>query len=124
MTHTIIPAVAGIVLSVSSVFAAPDLRPNDAVRLIAMKNNIQENMINISFIVAGDADCHGFKVTDVKRVAALQPVRRESALTRKLVFHDFYWNEQLGWFMWEPRTERTGDVVYLWSELKGEIVNR
>jgi hypothetical protein len=26
--------------------------------------------------------------------------------------------------MWENREERAGEAVYLWSELKGEIVNR
>lgn len=42
----------------------------------------------------------------------------------RLVYHDFFWNESLGWFMWESRPERTGDAVYIWSELKGVIVVR
>ncbi len=44
--------------------------------------------------------------------------------SRRLVFYDLFWNDALGWFMWESRPERTGDAVYIWSELKGEIVNR
>ena len=104
---------------------AQDLLPKEAVRLIAMKSNVPENTIEISFIVEGSAKCgEGFEVKHVRRVAALQLVRDGSLQKRKLVFYDLFWNESLGWFMWESREERAGEVVYLWSELKGQIVNR
>jgi hypothetical protein len=101
-----------------------DLLPKDAVRLIALKSNVQENTIEISFIVEGNAKCGvGFEVKNVRRVAAILPVRDGTSQRRRLVFYDLFWNESLGWFMWESREERTGEAVYLWSELKGQIVN-
>ncbi len=117
------------VLAMASVtgFAAEptqDLTPKAAVRLISMKSDVQENAIEISFIVDGSAKCgDGFEVKHVRRVAAILPVRDGSLQRRKLVFYDLFWNESLGWFMWESREERAGEAVYLWSELKGEIVN-
>ncbi|MES2440146.1 MAG: hypothetical protein V4584_13840 [Verrucomicrobiota bacterium] len=104
---------------------AQDLLPKEAVRLIAMKSDVQENAVEISFIVDGSAKCgEGFEVKHVRRVAAIHLVRDGALQRRKLVFYDLFWNESLGWFMWESREERTGEVVYLWSQLKGEIMNR
>ena len=102
-----------------------ELLPKDAVRLISMKSNVQDNTIQISFIVEGSERCgDGFEVRHARRVAAILPVRDGASQVRKLVFYNLYWNESLGWFMWESRQERAGEAVYLWSELKGEIVNR
>ncbi|MEO6478521.1 hypothetical protein [Luteolibacter sp.] len=121
-------SMAGVfaIASITGFAAEPtqDLLPKEAVRLIAMRSDVQENTIEISFIVDGSAKCgEGFEVKHVRRVAAILPVRDGSLLRRKLVFYDLFWNESLGWFMWESRQERTGEAVYLWSELKGEIVN-
>jgi len=102
-----------------------ELSPKEAVRLISMKSNVQDNSIQISFIVDGSERCgDGFEVRHARRVAAILPVRDGTSQVRKLVFYNLFWNESLGWFMWESRTERAGEAVYLWSELKGEIVNR
>ena len=102
-----------------------DLSPKAAVRLISMKSEVQENAIELSFIVDGAAKFgDGFEVKHVRRVAAILPVREGSLQRRRLVFYDLFWNESLGWFMWETREERAGAAVFLWSELKGEIVNR
>ncbi|GAA5119042.1 hypothetical protein JIN84_22285 [Luteolibacter yonseiensis] len=102
-----------------------ELLPKDAVRLISMKSNVQDNTIQISFIVEGsERSGDGFEVKHVRRVAAILPVRDGASQARKMVFYNLFWNESLGWFMWESRQERTGEAVYIWSELKGEIVNR
>ncbi len=102
-----------------------DLSPKDAVRLISLKSDIQANTIAISFIVDGTARCgKDFEVSNVRRVAAIHGVREDSLTVRRLVFYDLFWNESLGWFIWESRAERSGDAVYIWSELKGEIVNK
>ena len=102
-----------------------NLEPKEAVRLVALKANVPENSIEIPFIVDGSAKCGaGFEVRHVRRVAAIHSVRDEGRESRRLVFYDLFWNESLGWFMWESRPERGGDAVYLWSELKGRIVNR
>lgn len=102
-----------------------DLAPKEAVRLISLKANVLPNTIEIAFIVDGSARCgEGFEVKHVRRVAAIHTVRDGALASRRLVFYDLFWNESLGWFMWESRPERGGDAVYIWSELKGEIVNR
>jgi hypothetical protein len=102
-----------------------ELSPKDAVRLIGLKADVPENTVVISFIVDGSAKCNeGFEVKYVRRVVAIHGVRDNSSQSRRLVFYDLFWNESLGWFMWESRPERTGEAVYIWSELKGQIVNR
>ncbi len=102
-----------------------ELAPKEAVRLISLKANVLANTIEIPFIVAGSAKCgEGFEVKHVRRVAAIHAVRDGSSQSRRLVYYDLFWNEALGWFMWESRAERTGDAVYIWSELRGDFVNR
>jgi hypothetical protein len=115
-------------LSTAGFSAAPssDLMPQAAIKLIALKANVPGNSIEIPFIVDGTAKFdRGFDATYARRVAAIHAVRKEDGgQSRGLVFYDLLWNESLGWFMWESRPERTGDAVYIWSELKGHIVNR
>lgn len=116
-----------VFLAAPAFAAAPtsELAPKEAVRLIAMRSEILPNTIEIAFIVEGSAECgKGFEVRHVRRVAAIHAVREGTSQSRKLVFYDLFWNEALGWFMWESRLERAGEAVYLWSELKGEIANR
>ena len=128
MTKFILSVTGALALLLAPGFAAEpatDLDPKEAVKLIAFKANAPANAIEISFIVEGSAKCDkDFEVKHARRVAAILPVRDGSAQSRRLVFYDLLWNEALGWFMWESRQERTGDVVYLWSELRGAIVNR
>ena len=102
-----------------------DLSPKDAVRLISLKSEVPQNAIEIPFIVEGSSKVpKGFEVRHVRRVACIHSVREDGAKSRRLVFYDFYWNEYLGWFLWETRPERAGDAVYIWSELRGKFVIR
>lgn len=128
MRKNLLSIIGVCVLVAATGFAAEptvDLSPREAVRLVSLKANVPVNAIEISFIIDGSARCgEGFEVRHVRRVAAIHSVREGSLTSRRLVFYDLFWNESLGWFMWESRPERGGDAVYLWSELKGEIVNR
>jgi len=128
MRKLLLSIIGGYALCLATGIAAEptvEIVPNEAIRLISLKSNVPANTIEISFIVDGSAKCgEGFEVKHVRRVAAIHAVRDGSQSSRRLVFYDLFWNESLGWFMWEFRAERTGDAVYLWSELKGEIVNR
>jgi hypothetical protein len=122
-------SIAGVFALLSTtVFAVEpgnDLSARDAVRLIVLKSDVPENTVEIAFIIEGSVKCEkDFEVKHVRRVAAIHPVRDGTGPRRTLVFYDLYWNESLGWFMWESRPERSGDAVYIWSELKGQIVNR
>lgn len=115
-------------LSVAGFAGEPtsELEPKTAVKLIAVMANEPENTIEISFIIDGSSKGDkGFVASHVRRVAAIHSVRNEGGRkARSLEFYDFHWNEALGWFTWEPRSERSGDTVYIWSELKGYVVNR
>lgn len=129
MRKYLLSAVGAVALLATAGFAAEpttDLTPAVAVRLIALKANVGENAIEIPFIVDGAAKIDkDFEASHVRRVAAIHAVREETGRqARELVFYDLLWNEALGWFMWESRSERTGDAVYIWSEHKGFIVNR
>ena len=102
-----------------------ELIPREAARLVALRTGSPVNSIEICFVLQGSAkDCDGFEASHVRRVSSIQSVREGGVEHRRLVFYDFFWNESLGWFVWESRKERTGEVMYIWSELKGAIVIR
>ena len=128
MRKFLLSMIGAVALISTTGFAAEpanELTPKEAVKLIALKSDVLANTVEVSFIVEGSAKCgDGFEVKHVRRVAAIHPVRDGASQTRRLVFYDLFWNESLGWFMWESRPERTGDAVYIWSELKGQIVNK
>jgi hypothetical protein len=128
MRNFILSIIGAVALFSTTGFAAEptsELTPKEAVRLIGLKSDVLANTVEVSFIVEGTAKCgEGFEVKHVRRVAAIHPVRNGASQTRRLVFYDLFWNESLGWFMWESRPERTGEAVYIWSELKGQIVNK
>jgi hypothetical protein len=128
MRKLLLSIVGAVAISATVGFAAEparDLDPKEAVRLIALKSDVRENTIEIAFIVEGTSKRQGdFEARHVRRVAAIHPVREGTSQRRQVVFYDLYWNESLGWFMWESRAERTGDAVYIWSEVKGQIVNK
>lgn len=127
MRKFLLSIIGGYVVSFTIGTAAEptaEITPKEAVRLISLKANVPASAIEISFIVDGSAKCgEGFEVKHVRRVAAIQYVRDGPRSIRRLIFHDFFWNEYLGWFMWELRLERASDTVHIWSEIKGEIVN-
>lgn len=120
--------VGAVILLSSAVFAGEPLReliPREAARLVALRSGSPVNSIEICYVVEGSAKaCDGFEARHVRRVAAIQSVREEGVERRRLVFYDFFWNDSLGWFTWQSAKERTGEVMYLWSELKGAIVIR
>lgn len=93
--------IAGVVgmfsTAVSAIEPTTDLTPQEAVRLIVMKTNTRPNAVEISFIVEGTSKVSpGFEVKNVRRVAAIHPVRDGSNESRKLVFYDVFWNQSLG----------------------------
>jgi hypothetical protein len=128
MKSWLLASFVGISLSLATTLVAAepsvDLAPKEALRLIAMRSRVPAASIELAFIVDGSSRLDAFDARHVRRVAAIHGVREGTSQRRKLVFYDLLWNESLGWFMWENRDERAGEAVYLWSELKGEIVNR
>ncbi len=98
-----------------------ELSPAIALRLVALRTNIPVGAIETAFIVDGEVRVDVFQASDIRRVAAIHlPINQR----RRLIFHDVYWNDRLGWFLWEPRVAQTGDSLFIWSKLRGAIVNR
>jgi len=128
MGKFLLSIVGAVAFSAAVGFAAEparDLSPEKAVELIALRSDLMKNRIEVSFIIEGSAKCaDGFEARHVRRVAAIHPVRNGASESRQVVFYNLHWNEVLGWFMWESRTERTGEAVYIWSETRGYIVNK
>ena len=101
-----------------------DLAPQEAVKLINMLIDGHSARIDIAMIVEGSGKSGPFEVKDVRRVVAIHPVQEGGRLIRRMRTYDFLWNETYGWFTWEKREESGGDAIYIWSELKGELVMR
>ena len=124
----ILSVIGAVALSAAVGFAAEparDLSPEKAVELIALRSDVMKSRIEGSFIVEGSFKCaDGFEARHVRRVAAIHPVRAGASESRRVVFYDLHWNDALGWFMWESRTERTGEALYIWSETRGYMVNK
>ena|SRR6476620_3282866 len=118
--------IGAVVLISTAVFAAEptsDLDPKVAVKLICQKVNLAPERIEVGFIVDGSTkNQDGFESKHVRRVAAIHPVLEGGVMVRRVVYYDVFWNDSLGWFLWEVRSERGGDAIYRWSERGGETV--
>lgn len=129
MMRTRFIALVGALLLAMPGFAFAETPDNEldaalAVKLVAMKSGVQENTIEVSFILEGTSHCKSFETTNARRVATIHGVAEEGGRSRRVVFYDFVWNADLGWFLFETGEERTGEVMFLWSEKKGRIKNK
>lgn len=130
MTRKLLAILGGLVLSLAPGMAAEPTReliPKEAARIVALRANVPVDRIEVAFILDGSVKTEGgFEAKNARRVAAILPIRTGSgtAERRQLEFYDLYWNESLGWFMWASRQERSGEAIYIWSQLRGIIINR
>ncbi|MGC4017734.1 MAG: hypothetical protein QM755_24930 [Luteolibacter sp.] len=126
MTRILCFIVVVFSLVAAAAWAGPptnELDPNVAARLVAMRTGAQPGQIEIAYIVDGSTrEKDGFAATYVRRVAAIHPVLESGSQVRRVVYYDLVWNDSLGWFMSQNRTERGGDAVYRWSERGGATV--
>lgn len=98
-----------------------ELDEKDAVRLIALAEEIHERPIKVVSIVEGVRLCDKFQESHVRRVNVIRPVADGGAMVRRLGWYDFSWSEDYGWFLQEPVENRGGDEVRIISQMKGEI---
>jgi len=125
--NTLRSIVGALVLIAGTCMAAEpdhDLIPEQAVKLINLQLEGHQERIEIAMIVDGSGKAGPFEVKHVRRVVAIHPVAENGRMVRRMCTYDFLWNETYGWFAWEKREDRGGDAIWIWSELKGEIVLR
>jgi hypothetical protein len=120
-------SIAGaIVLMAGTSFAVepPQLFEEPAAKLINLQIEGRQEQVVIASIVEGTVKDGPFEAKHVRRVMAIHPVLENGKMVRRMCIYDFLWNEAYGWFTWQKREERGGDAVWIWSELKGEVVVR
>jgi len=130
MTTKLLATMGAVVLMMTPGMAVEPTRelvPKEAARIVALRANVPVDRIEVAFILDGSVRTDSmFEAKNVRRVATILPIRTGNGTgeRREMEFYDFYWNESLGWFTWAKRQERSGEVVYIWSQLRGIIVNR
>ena len=99
-----------------------DLTKDSAAKLINLLIEDYQERIAIVLINEGSKVIDGLEEKNVRRVTAIHPVAEEGKRVRRVQCYDFQWNDDYGWYCWEKREERGVDVIYIFSELKGEVV--
>ena len=125
--NSFLSLIGAAVLATGTCLAAEpdhDLTPQTAVKLINLLIEDHQERIEIAMIVEGKSQQGPFQAQHVRRVVAVHPVAEEGKRVRRMQCYDFQWSEAYGWYTWEKREERGGDAVWIWSELKGEVVVR
>ena len=118
--------VGAVVLTAGAAFAAepPQLFAEPAAKLINLQIEGRQEQVVIASIIEGTVKEGHFEAKHARRVVAIHPVPENGKMVRRMCTYDFLWSETYGWFTWERREERGGDAVWIWSELKGEVVVR
>jgi hypothetical protein len=125
--HTFLSLLGAAVLATGTCLAAEpshELTPQTAVKLINLMIEDREQAIEVGMIVEGKSQQGPFLAEHVRRVVTVHPVMEDGKRVRRMQCYDFQWSEAYGWYAWEKRVERGGDAIWIWSELKGEVVVR
>lgn len=101
-----------------------ELNETTAVRLINLQSRNRTPDVRVALIQDGTDKQGPFELTHVRRVSSIEPIVEDGGKVRRYTCRDFYWSDTYGWFLWEIRKERGGDAIWIWSELKGEVVIR
>ena len=99
-----------------------NLTKDSAIKLINLLIEDHQERIEIVMINEGSKVTDGLKEENVRRVMAIHPIPEEGKRVRRVQCYDFQWSDEYGWHCWEKRHERGVDVIYIFSELKGEVV--
>ena len=99
-----------------------ELTKESALKLINLLIEDYQERIEVVMITEGSKTVNGLKEDHVRRVMAIHPVPEAGKRVRRVQCYDFHWNDDYGWHCWEKREDRGVDVIYIYSELKGEVV--
>lgn len=117
--------VGAIVLMAGVCWAGEPTHPltkESAVKLINLLIDDYQERIEIVMISEGSKVVDKLEEKNVRRVMAIHPVPENGKRVRRVRTYDFHWNDDYGWHCWEKVEERGVDVVYIYSELRGEVV--
>lgn len=78
----------------------------------------------VASICDGTREEGDFRKSHVRRVTTVEGVVEKGYRARRVVTRDFEWSDEYGWHFTETHRERTGDAIWIWSELKGVVVVR
>lgn len=76
----------------------------------------------VAIVLTGEVEFQGLTVKNAARVTYFGPVIEEGNKRRVLSRETFLWNAEYGWFHCEVGERLGRTTVYIWSELKGEVV--
>jgi len=99
-----------------------ELSKQSALKLINLLIEDYQERIEVILITEGSKVTRGLEEKNVRRVMAIHPVQEGGRRVRRVQTYDFHWNDEYGWHCWEKVEERGVDVVYIYSELRGEVV--
>lgn len=119
-------AVVGAIVMMAGVCWAGEpthpLSKESAVKLINLLIDDYQERMEIVMISEGSKMVDKLEEKNVRRVMAIHPVAENGKRVRRVRTYDFHWNDDYGWHCWEKVEERGVDVVYIYSETRGEVV--
>ena len=101
-----------------------ELDDKTALKLIQLQSRNSTPDVRIAMIQDGTTKQGSFEFAHVRRVTTVEAVVERGAKVRRMACREFHWSDEYGWFIWEAREERGGETIWIWSELKGEVVIR
>lgn len=126
--------IIAMLLLAGAVTAGPpkhELTTDAALRLIELRHASlpwSDRPMSVDTRVAsikdGTREDGRFRNSHVRRVTTVEGVLEKGARVRRAVCRDFEWTDEYGWHFSEIREERGGDAVWIWSELKGQVIIR
>jgi hypothetical protein len=117
--------VGAVVLMAGMCWAGEPTHPlskESAVKLINLLIEDYQERIEIVLISEGSKVTGGLEEKNVRRVMAIHPVPENGKRVRRVRTYDFHWNDEYGWHCWQKVEERGVDVVYIYSESRGEVI--
>ena len=101
-----------------------ELDDKTALKIIQLQSRNSTPDVRIAMIQEGTSKQGSFEFSHVRRVTTVESAIEKGAKVRLMACREFHWSDEYGWFTWESRKERSGESIWIWSEIKGEVVVR
>ena len=121
----VIGLVFSMILAGSGVVLGQETKvPSDQliVKLLTLESERLPSDYRVAIVLPGEMRGRaGFVAEKVAKVTFVGPVIEDGRKVRRVCDEQFYWNADYGWFHYEIGEDRRGAVVWVWSELRGEV---